>query len=264
MKVTILLSIIALLLINEISVSYNRDHEGFSEGESVEEKIAKEIANIPSKRDKYDITFKIYSKYFQEKTDKVKQIDHEKKIRVKTINIQRNLIENNEKEITRINRENQTVKRNDEIESREIGEIEYKKNLAMTSLIYLVCLSVVFLLYKGDIVDRKTMIVLYVIGLLCLVVYVLYKVYVSQSNVDDHYYKKYNFVKPSETEILKSKLEYEKRKRKPKNPGFFSTLFGSNNNDIDEHQGSKIRGNSIDVSEYINESLKERMERCEN
>lgn len=262
MNVTILLSIIVLLLINEISVTYYRDHrERFTDHETIEEKIARELANISSKRDKYDITFKIYYKDFEEKTDKVKQIDNEKKIRLKTINIQRTLIDNYQKEITRINRENQTLKRNDEIESREIGEIEYKKNLAITSIIYLICLSIVFLLYKADVVDKKKMIILYGIGLLILLLYILYKMLIIQSNVDDHYYKKYNFVKPSETEILKSKLEYEKRKKDEFKYNFFTYLLFGSKNRVRENSGDKIRGNSIDVSEYINKKLEDR---CDN
>lgn len=244
MKLTILLSIIVLLLINEISFTYLQDRELFKNG--VDDILAKELANIPSKRDKYGIQFKIYLKDFGRLTNDVKHKDKERNMRFKTIKIQRNLINNYDNEIKKTKRNQQTNKRITEIESRENNEIEYKTNLAIKSLIYVVCLTLILLLYKANIISKMASIIFYVIGLFLLICYLFYMLLVKQSNVDDHYYKQYNFIKPSEEEILLSRLRYEKNKKE----GEMS---------VDEiYKNNNIPANSIDVSEYINEVNDER------
>lgn len=241
MKFVILSSIIVLLLITEISFTYERDHESFSNELEINKILASEIANIPSKRDKYDIQFKIYLKDYNKLTDEVKHKDKERKIRFKTIKIQRDLIDNYTKEIERSERHNDTNKRIGQIEVRSISEVEYKKKLAIQSIIYIICLTVVLLLLRVGIVDKTTAIILYILGLVVLGVYIFFMLFVKQSNVDDHYYKKYNFVKPSEEEMLQSKLNYKKSLKKLKEP------------DVDQvYKNNNIPANSIDVSEYIN------------
>ena len=72
MKFLILSSIIVLLLITEISFTYAKDHELFSNKVDINKILASEIANIPSKRDKYDIQFKIYLRDYNNLTNEVK------------------------------------------------------------------------------------------------------------------------------------------------------------------------------------------------
>lgn len=240
MNTTILLSIIALLLINEISITSSLDRESFIDNVDIDALIAKEVVNIPSKRDKYDIQFKMYIKQFNNLTNLVKDKDYERKLRDKTIQIQRNLIESYNKEINTGNRNNETGKRIGEIEVRGIGEALYKKKLAVHSIILIICLTIILLLYKADKITKKAAVVLYVLGLIAIALYVFYKLYITQSNVDDHYYKKYNFVKPTKEEVLLSKLNYEKSLRK------------NNERSVDDINNN-IPANSIDISEYIND-----------
>jgi hypothetical protein len=244
MKIVILSSIIVLLLINEITFTYSKDHELFSTDVEIDEILSNEIANIPSKRDKYDIQFKIYLRDFNKLTNEVKHKDKERKIRFKTIKIQRDLIDNYNSEIVNSARHNETNKRADQIEIREISEIEYKKGLAINSLIFIVCLTLVLLLLRTNLVSKTTAIIIYALGLLGVAIYIFFMLFVKQSNVDDNYYRKYNFVKPSEEQILQSKLDYKKSLRKLSEP------------DVDEiYKNNSIPANSIDVSEYINKAL---------
>ena len=241
MKFLILSSIIVLLLITEISFTYAKDHELFSNKVDINKILASEIANIPSKRDKYDIQFKIYLRDYNNLTNEVKHKDKERKIRHKTIKIQRDLIDNYNKEIERTGRHNDTTKRIGQIEVRGINEIEYKKRLAIQSVVYILCLTVVILLLVAQVIDKRTAIIIYGVGLLLLGLYVFYRLFIEQSNVDDHFYKKYNFVKASEEEMLLSKLNYKKSLKK------------TNEIDVDEiYRNNNIPSNSIDVSEYIN------------
>jgi hypothetical protein len=251
MKAKILLSIIILLLINELSINYSKKRERFYQDNNYDKLLTDLILNIPSGLDKYNIQQNHILKKFNDFTEKVKKINHEKNVRRKTILIQRNMIDNNDKDIYNGSRQNQTSKRNDQIEVREISEIEYKKNLAIKTLIFIICLSVVLLIYKRDLITRVQAIVLYVLGLIIWAIYLVFMLKIKQSNVDDNYYKKYNFIKPSEEEVLQSKLNYQKKLRK------------MDERNVEEvYKNNSIPANSIDINEYINENSDERSKRC--
>ena len=99
-----------------------------------------------------------------------------------------------------------TMKRQIEINLYDYRKTEYNVNI-FKQIIIVIGIGLIFpVLVKFNILDRNTGLVIWGVLMVVILVYAIFMIYVKNSNRDDIDFNKFNFVKPTDEEIARSRL----------------------------------------------------------
>ena len=99
-----------------------------------------------------------------------------------------------------------TSKRQMEININEFRKIEYNLVVIKQVVIFVAVMLLIPALVKFNILDKKSGMVIWMVLLVVISIYALFMIFVKNNNRDDIDFKQYNFVKPTDDEIARSRI----------------------------------------------------------
>ena len=99
-----------------------------------------------------------------------------------------------------------TMKRQMEININEFRKVQYNLGIIKQAIVYVAIVLIIPAFVKFGLLDKSIGLMIWVILLVVLVVYVVFMIVVKNSNRDDIDFNKYNFVKPTDDEIARSRI----------------------------------------------------------
>ena len=100
-----------------------------------------------------------------------------------------------------------TSKRQMEININEFRKVEYNLGVIKQAVVFVAIMLLIPALVKFNVLDKKTGMVIWMVLLVVILVYVCFMIMVKNNNRDDIDFKQYNFVKPTDDEIARSRIE---------------------------------------------------------
>ena len=99
-----------------------------------------------------------------------------------------------------------TSKRQMEININEFRKTEYNLGVIKQVVIFVAIMLLIPALVKFKVLDKKTGMVIWMVLLVVILIYAGFMIMVKNSNRDDIDFKQYNFVKPTDDEIARSRI----------------------------------------------------------
>ena len=152
----------------------------------------------------------VYNSY----TIQLKHLDRERVLNTDMLDDQYRRIYTNKKMLHYLKNVSSTNKRLDVLENKT--SIKNNKRIDSIKKLLIVAAIMIIIPVIGffNLIDKTAALYLWFIGILiCVLIFVFYNLDIS-FNRDKQYLSKYNFNKPTEEEILRSRLEYERQVQK--------------------------------------------------
>lgn len=99
-----------------------------------------------------------------------------------------------------------TMKRQMEINLNEFRKTQYNLTIIKQSIIFIAVILIIPALVKFKAIEKKIGLMIWCILLAVLLIYVIFMIIIKNSNRDDINFKEYNFVKPTDEEIARSRI----------------------------------------------------------
>ena len=99
-----------------------------------------------------------------------------------------------------------TMKRQMEIDLNDFRKTQYNLRIIKQSIVFVAIILIFPALVKLKVLDKKTGLVIWLVLIVVLLIYVLFMIIVKNSNRDDVNFREYNFVKPTDDEIARSRI----------------------------------------------------------
>ena len=99
-----------------------------------------------------------------------------------------------------------TMKRQMEIDLNEYRRTQYNLTIIKQAIVFVAIILIFPALVKLNVLDKNTGLVIWFILLVVLLIYVIFMIIVKNSNRDDVDFREYNFVKPTDDEIARSRI----------------------------------------------------------
>ena len=99
-----------------------------------------------------------------------------------------------------------TMKRQMEIDLNEFRKIQYNLTIIKQSIIFVAIILIIPALVKFKVIDKKMGLMIWFVLLIVLLIYIIFMIVIKNSNRDDINFKEYNFVKPTDEEIARSRI----------------------------------------------------------
>jgi hypothetical protein len=99
-----------------------------------------------------------------------------------------------------------TMKRQMEINFNEYRKTQYNLRVIKQAIVFIAIILIIPALVKFGILEKKVGLVVWFILLVVLLIYVIFMIVVKNRNRDDIDFKKYNFVKPTDEEVARSRI----------------------------------------------------------
>ena len=119
---------------------------------------------------------------------------------------QENILEDDGVLLNNLDKLNSTTKRQHEINLNDYRNMRYNINIFKQVVIAVAFAVIIPALVRFGIIDMTLGLVTWVIFMIIIGIYAIFMVYVKNSNRDDIDFKTFNFVKPTEEEIARSRL----------------------------------------------------------
>jgi len=161
------------------------------------------------KKEDYNTRFTSLKDTYNYSTNNIMMM-HDNVNKLKKIKEQQNKqIKNNNNSIEDINDINVTNRRLIEINLNIIKKREYAIKILQYSLIGIVILIIVPLLYKFNVIDKNTGLIIWGILVSIIVLGLIYVLYFKIRNRDVNNFSKFNFINPNSEEVARSKLNVD-------------------------------------------------------
>jgi len=99
-----------------------------------------------------------------------------------------------------------TMKRQMEIDLNQYRRTQYNLTIIKQAIVFVAIILIFPALVKFNVLDKNTGLVIWFVLLVVLLIYVLFMIIVKNSNRDDIDFREYNFVKPTDDEIARSRI----------------------------------------------------------
>lgn len=99
-----------------------------------------------------------------------------------------------------------TMKRKMEINLNEFRKIQYNLKVIKQAIVFVAIILIFPALVKFGVLDKQMGLVIWFICLVVLLIYVLFMIIIKNNNRDDIDFREYNFVKPTDEEIARSRI----------------------------------------------------------
>ena len=98
------------------------------------------------------------------------------------------------------------MKRKMEINLNEFRKIQYNLKVIKQAIVFVAIILIFPALVKFGVFDKQMGLVIWFICLVVLLIYVLFMLIIKNNNRDDIDFREYNFVKPNDEEIARSRI----------------------------------------------------------
>jgi len=99
-----------------------------------------------------------------------------------------------------------TMKRQMEIDLNDFRKTQYNLKIIKQAIVFVAIILIFPALVKLKVLDKNTGLVIWLVLIVVLLIYVLFMIIVKNSNRDDVNFREYNFVKPTDDEIARSRI----------------------------------------------------------
>jgi hypothetical protein len=99
-----------------------------------------------------------------------------------------------------------TMKRQMEIDLNEFRKTQYNLNVIKQAIVFVAIILIFPALVKLGVLNKNTGLVIWFVLLVVLLIYVVFMIIIKNSNRDDINFREYNFVKPTDDEIARSRI----------------------------------------------------------
>ena len=99
-----------------------------------------------------------------------------------------------------------TMKRQMEIDLNEFRKTQYNLAIIKQAIVFIAIILIIPALVKFNVIKKKMGIVIWIILLVVLLIYVIFMIVIKNNNRDDIDFREYNFVKPTDDEIARSRI----------------------------------------------------------